>query len=190
MKSSATRNTVIGLVLAMLILAALNYAAFTYIKNLNIATSEAIVESAAMSQRNGELFGQGTDDVATQIDALNSHILGADQSVPFLEHVEAQAEVLGTTFDINSIAIDPPTDDTKNNLTEKLRLNFEAVGTWQTIARLVFFIEHMPYRVTIETADFSRLDNPEPVNGKKMSSAKSSAPQWRLRAEFTVLKQK
>lgn len=181
MSTHKTKTILIGLLVAALVLVGLNYWAFSFIKAENMEASELRVDAAASGERRAALFGQGEHDVAAQIAELNTHVLAADDdAVAFIEDLEARAKEFNTVFEIQSVAIDPPTDDTKNNLTETLRLNVEATGLWESIAQLVFALEHAPYRVVIERAAFSRLEGVQSAAG----------PRWRLRAEFTVLKQK
>lgn len=180
MSTQKTKTIVIGLAIVALLLAGANYWAFSFIRGENMKASELRADAAAFGERNAALFGTGENDVAAQINELQSHVLTADDSVAFIESLEARAKQFNTVFEIKSVTIDPPTDDNKNNLTENLRLNFEASGEWEAVAQLIFALEHMPYRVVIENATFYRLDS-----GKSLGPA-----HWRVRAEFTVLKQK
>lgn len=180
MSTHNTKTIVIGLAILALLLAGANYWAFSFIRGENIQASELRADAAAFGERNAVLFGAGENDVVAQMNELQGHVLTADDSVAFIEDIEARAKQFNTVMEIKSVTIDPVTDDTKNNLTETLRLNFEASGEWEPLAQLIFALEHMPYRVVIENGTFYRLDN-----GKSLGPAR-----WRVRAEFTVLKQK
>lgn len=180
----STHNTKIilgGFCVAALALVGVNYWVFSFIKAENVRASEVRVDAAASGERRAALFGEGDNDVAAQIAALNTYVLAVDdEAVAFIEDLEARAKEFNTVFEIQSVAIDPPTDDTKNNLTETLRLNVEVTGLWESVAQLLFALEHAPYRVVISRAAFSRLEGEETAAGAR----------WRVRAEFTVLKQK
>lgn len=181
MSTHKTKIILGGLCLAALVLVGVNYWVLTFIKAKNVRASEIRVDTAASDERRAVLFGTGDNDVASQIALLNTHVLGADDdAVAFIEDLEAKAKEFNTVFEIQSVAIDPPTDETKDNLTETVRLNVEVTGLWESVAQLLFALEHAPYRVVVSRAAFSRLEGTESVAGAR----------WRLRAEFTVLKQK
>lgn len=182
MSTHKTKTIVIVLAVIALALAGANYRAFSFIRGEHVRASELRADAAAFDERNAQLFGTGENDVVAQVQDLNSHVLTAsDDSVAFIESLEARAQEFNTAFEIKSVGVDPITDDTKDNVTETLRLNFEATSLWESVAQFIFALEHMPYRVVIEQAALSRLEE------QKTSPA---GPRWRLRAEFTVLKQK
>lgn len=184
MTSHKARNIALLLILLALVLAGANYMAFLFIKHKTVTASEMRADTAAYDERQRQLFGTGSNDVAAEIAALKSHVLDREGSVAFIESIESRAKELGLSFEISAVNIDPVTDENKENLTETLRMDVEATGSWQQLMNFVFDVEHMPYRVFIENAAFSQREG-ETGKGRTVR-----APQWRLRAELTVLKQK
>lgn len=184
MTSHKARNIALLLVLLALVLAGVNYVVFLFIKHKTITVSEMKADAAAYDERQRQLFGSGSNDVTAEIATLKSHILGPEESVSFIEKIESRAKEIGLAFEISSVGIDPVTDENKENLTETLRMSIEATGSWQQIMNFVFDLEHMPYQVVVENAAFSQREG-ETGKGRTVR-----APQWRLRAELTVLKQK
>jgi len=184
MKSKNTTSTFLVFIILVVVCVGLNYAGYVFLKraNLKIITETESLKSA--EKKSAELFGKGDNDIRAQIAELNSRIINSDQAIDLIENIEKLAKEESVELEISSVAIDPPVDPEIKTLTENLRVRFEASGSWQKINEMIFYLEHLPYRVSFENVALSR------VFSKEDTESSTGLLSWRLRGELLVLKEK
>lgn len=164
-----------------------NYAGFVFLKRANLKIANADVARSVSERKSAELFGREENDVRSQILKLNSFVANADQSIGLIEDIEDFGRSNNIKLEINSVTIDPPVDPEIKTLTETLRLRFEASGSWQKITEMIFYMEHLPYRATLENVALAQTSS---VVDGELSDNQQNLPEWRFRGELLVLKEK
>lgn len=177
-----TKNLLFLLIIAAIICIGLNYFVFSLIKNANERALAKEEEALAFEKTSAELFPED-GGVLDDISRLNSFIVEKDGVVPFIEKFESDARSLGSEIKISAVTIDPEDDNAKGDF-ENLRIKFEAMGSWSSLAHLIFYIEHVPHEVRLEEASLSRFFE----EGTAGSSVGKGS--WKLRGELSVLKRK
>lgn len=145
----------------------------------------------------------GVSEILALIEKVNSYFVPKDGVVSFIENIEKEARAKGTTLLIRSVDTENfggLTDEESVGATKEImRLKLEDRGSWRDTMEFVSFLEHLPYKVTLVSVDFTKSVEGNassdlstapsaPTKGGKVKAPVTS--DWRVKIELTVLKQK
>ena len=90
--------------------------------------------------------------------ALDKYFIDPDGVVPFIENIEALGAHAGASVEIRTVGIE---EAPEGALLERVSLQFRAEGTWESVFRLLTFVESLPISVTVKSVRFEILEGAE-----------------------------
>jgi Tfp pilus assembly protein PilO len=161
MKIISTKTILVLIIILTAILLAANYFFFISIKNINTKTSALMGETEVYKKEQGRLAGKsGITEILSLVEKINSYYVGKDDVVHFIEDIEKEGRSKGITLLIRSVSTENfggLTDEESAGATkEVMRLKLEARGSWRDTMEFVAFLEHLPYKVSFASVDFTK----------------------------------
>jgi Tfp pilus assembly protein PilO len=182
MRIFSTKKILLLLILINIVLIGLNYLLFSKIERRNQEISKLTQEQEVYSKKTNllKLTDTGKDDINAAVQQINSYFLTKDDVVPFIEKVETEARAHAISLIINSVG-----DQTTQGKKETISFRLAAEGSWNDIMYFIFYLEHLPYQISL--GDVS-LSSDGPAIPSKEDKIKS--PVWKAQIGLTVLKNK
>jgi hypothetical protein len=84
---------------------------------------------------------------------LDTYFVIDDKLVDFIEDVERISRYTGADVEVMSVNVDD-NKNAENDISELLKLNFEAKGEWKEVFQFLALIEKMPFKIDVSTASF------------------------------------
>jgi hypothetical protein len=129
--------------------------------------------------------------MSTDVESLESRIIGKDNTVAFIEYIETLAKSADVAIAINSVLVSPIDNPTFKDLAETLSLTLEIEGDWNNVYAFMQMIETIPYKIVIRSSDFTYNifeRGPQVVDG--VETATSRTTMWKGKVVINVLKKK
>ena len=125
------------------------------------------------------------DNTSIQIADLESHFVGKDDVIKFIEFVENMGKKSGVKLKTNSVDVESPTDD--STTIDKIHMTIETTGKWQDTFYFLQMLELMKYKAEIKQLKIS--SSLEPSNAElSVKVAKKPVSEWRADFDFSVPK--
>lgn len=148
MGNKKTKTVFIFSVISMVIAGGLFFMAFYFTKKINKEASALGLELAQrVSEReNISQFKKIIKDTEEKHSQVDSFIVDSDNIDKFVGALEAEGDKLGLAVDINGVNISISNQ-------QRLVVIFDATGSFESIMKLVWVIENMPYGIDIKNAN-------------------------------------
>ncbi len=197
MKSNTKTLSIFFVTLAVLSVASFVYGT-RYIEGLISGATELKEDIEKLQVKAGHLkaLHQAAQDTNDDKVKINSYIVQAGGSVPFITELENLASNIGLDYNTDRIETKSlPELDAQGK--ELLSISFTAKGTWTPVFKFIKLVESMPYSINIQKIDLfaSVADKKVVVDvGTTSTTTVTRAPlkenNWKVVILFDVVKNK
>ncbi|MGB8816025.1 MAG: hypothetical protein WCC74_02200 [Minisyncoccia bacterium] len=150
-------------------------------KNQDIYTMLQNINNAKVKESEFVYLNENLSLAKDKIEKLHDFILKTDGEVDFIKVIEDLALSSNVKSEIKSAQTEQISDK-ESSIAENFRIGIDAVGTWSDDIYFLTLIENLPFQVTINNVSFEKISDYE-IKGEKV-------PQWLLRIDFSIIKQK
>ncbi len=193
MKSLGKSGTFFCVILAIDLLLAGCYAyIFMKIRQKNDYVAEANANALSEVEKKDSLKSV-KDTVAETVQErgkIDTYFIPKDGVVAFLNSVQELATLNKLEMKIISVGIAP---SAASDALEIVKINLEGVGVWADAYRMLALLELMPTGISVERANVEQVTGavaPASTGKSSQKTPASSAPQWKLTLDVSVLKLK
>lgn len=149
-----------------------------------VHTVNAAVENQVLHRQENKALKDLLDQIGPDIDSLQSRIVAANDTVPFIDSIETLAKQSGAAVSIDSVGQEPAIEGKDY---EYIVMTLSTNGSWDQVHTFISMVESLPYKVTLQSLNLSlALPNQQQTTGSTTRSTRN----WKGTASITVLKQK
>ena len=146
----------------MVLVAVAVAAAATYVwfwRLVSVANDESSylrgdIESQLKKNETAGALEKLVNETETARRQIDSYFVGADQTVDFVEYLEALADMSGVNFKIMSLGVEQAEDDFK----DQIILRAETLGDWSSLMNFLALLETAPYRLNLADVAITKTD--------------------------------
>lgn len=190
MKSHSTKQIVILFAAIVFVLLGLHYFVFSFIKNtaVEVLTLERDVES--MRTQVFEFSKYTPEDLMALAQLVSAKFISRGDFVEFIQTIETKGRAQNLEVTVRSVATEPRSEDDDSDDKEILRLQLETTGSWANTLKFVNYLEHLPYKITVQGLKLTKSQNSGEEAGSTAGSASAASNLWKAEIEITALKLK
>jgi Tfp pilus assembly protein PilO len=149
-------------------------------RNEHISILTNTIEAQLQKENSKESTQNIIKNTKSEREQIANYFVGKDTIAEFIESLETLAGARGINFVVDSVAV----EEVKNEaMYEQLKMKVTVVGDWKSVATYVSLIEHLPYKLTISSVVFTKLEQSDDPKVKKKDA-------WRVIMEIGVIKLK
>lgn len=177
MKNKSTKQIIITLSVAILILLGLHFVIFNFIRSADKKVVTLKGEVVLLQTQVAEFSKYSQADLENLAQSVVSHFVPREDFVGFIEAIESEGKAQNVAAVIRSVSVEPRSEDAADDK-EIIRLKLETRGSWANTMSFVSYLEHLPYKVEFQSLNISVITETGPVG----------VPQWQGQLELTALK--
>jgi hypothetical protein len=206
MKSHSTKQIIIALSVVVLLLVASHFVAFLFIKNTATKVLTLEREAETLKSQALEYSKYTPEDLLSLAQSVSAKFVPRGDVVDFIESIETKGRAQNVSVTVRSVGTEKRTPDAPDtDDKEVLRLKLETVGSWSNTLKFINYLEHLPYKVSVQGLGMSKVlserntsnsdgasegDGGGEAIGGTVGGTGSTPSLWKSEIEITVLKLK
>jgi Tfp pilus assembly protein PilO len=175
---NSTKQILIIFAVLVVLLLGFHVVAFSFIRNTGIEVSTLENNVNSLKAQVEEFSKHKPEDIRDLARAVTGRIISRTNIAGFIQDIETKGRDIGVQVSIRSADVQPRSEDPADYL-EMVRVQLETRGSWASTMRFFTYLEHLPYKVSIQRFSVSKNTN----DGSKGS-------EWKGEIELTSLKLK
>ncbi len=184
MKKHSTKQLLALISFFVIILVALHFVAFIFIRKAGVTVSTLERDVASLQVQVQEFSKYSAEDLRELAKKVSTKIVARDGIVGFLENIESTARAYDMEILVRGVDVRARSEENTKDTKEFVQLSLETRGSWQNNMKFVHFLEHLPYKVELRNVTFTKLADTLDADGKVIPTTRT----WRAEIILVALK--